>query len=112
MPVQGGYAVMGQGGGAKIAVVARLDLATGALLDAAYISAVLTNGKTNTLRVADLSVNAGGNVLIHTESRFYPRNVDGSPMTNVGDTPAPFDYTVELTPDLDQVVSTSAVGVQ
>ncbi|NEQ97370.1 MAG: hypothetical protein F6K30_11700 [Cyanothece sp. SIO2G6] len=101
----------GQGGGARIAVVGRLDLTTGALLDAAYISAVLTDGRTNSLKVADFSVNASGNVLVQTDSRFYPRNVDGSPMLNVGDTPAPFDYTVELTPDLNQVISTRAVGV-
>lgn len=102
----------GQGGGAKVAIVGRIDLATGELLDAAYISAVLKDNKSNTLSVNDLSLNDQGNLLVRADSRFYPRKVDGSPMVNVGDTPAPFDYTVELTPDLKRVVSTSAVGVQ
>ncbi|NEP45648.1 MAG: hypothetical protein F6K35_43140 [Okeania sp. SIO2H7] len=102
----------GQGGGAKVAIIGRIDPVTGDLLDAAYISAVLKDGKTNTLGVTDLSVTANGNLLVRSDARFYPRNVDGSPMLNVGDTPAPFDYTVELTPDLKQVISTSAIGVQ
>ncbi|NEP76501.1 hypothetical protein, partial [Okeania sp. SIO2G5] len=102
----------GQGGGAKVAVVARINLKTGKLQDAAYISAVLKDGKSNTLRVEKLSLSENGNVLIQTASRFYPRNVDGSPMTKTGKTEAPFDYTVEITPDLKEVLSTTAVGVK
>ena len=102
----------GKGGGAKVAVVARINIKTGNLQDAAYISAVLKDGKTNTLRVEDLSMTEQGNLLIHTASRFYPRNVDGSPMIKTGKTEAPFDYMVEITPDLKEVLSTKAVGVR
>lgn len=102
----------GKGGGAKVAVIARFNPKNGTLLDAAYISAVLKDGKSNTLRIDNVRMNESGNLLVETAARFYPRNVDGTPMTKTGKTPAPFDYTVELTPDLKEVISTNAIGVR
>ena len=101
----------GMGGGTKISVVGRIDPATGDLTDAAYLSAVLANGRTNAFTVTDLSVNGSGNLVVDATSRFHPRNPNGSRMTIVDTSvPQPFDYTIELTPDLDTVVSTSAPG--
>lgn len=100
----------GQGGGAKVSVIGRIDPATGELLDAAYLSAVLENGNSNTLTITGLTVNTSGNLVISADSFFSPRSPDGSPLTQVGTGSSPFAYTIEITPDLKQVVSTSAVG--
>lgn len=100
----------GQGGGAKIAVVAKIDELTGEMTDAAFLSAVLSNDDSNSLVVNDLSVNSSGNLEASANSWFNPRNPNGSAMTKVGSEGSPFDYTVEIVPDLSRVVSTSAVG--
>jgi hypothetical protein len=100
----------GSGGGAKVAVIGRLDPNTGELLDAAYLSAILSNGTSNTLVIEDISVKSNGNLVIQAQSYFAPRNPDGSAMTQTTSGGSPFDYTVEITPDLTQVVATSAVG--
>ncbi len=102
----------GSGGGAKISVVARIDIATGELLDAAHLSALLSSGKSNSLVIEDISTNGDGNLVIQAQSYFAPRNPDGSAMTQIGSGSSPFDYTVEITPDLKRVVSTAASGWQ
>lgn len=101
----------GAGGGAAVSVLGRIDPRTGELLDAAYLSAVLNNGNSNTLRVTDLAVNAGGNLVVSAQSFFSPRRPDGTALTPpnpVGS--SPFAYTIEITPDLKQVVSTASPG--
>ncbi len=100
----------GQGGGGKIAVVGRLDPATGELLDAAHLSAVLTSGNSNSFTVDDILLNSSGNLVIRATIAFAPRNPDGSRMYQVTPGSSPFDYTLEITPDLKQVVSTNAPG--
>lgn len=100
----------GSGGGAKIGVVAKLDETAGEMTDAAFLSSVLSSGNSNSLVITDLSVNNTGNLVVEADSWFSPRNPDGSPMTPVGSGSSPFDYTIEITPDLSKVVSTSAVG--
>ena len=100
----------GQGGGAKVSVIGRIDLATGALVDAAYLSAILSNGNSNSLVVTDIGTNTAGNVVIQAQSYFAPRRPDGTAMTQVTSSGSPFAYTVELTSDLKRVVSTSAAG--
>lgn len=100
----------GQGGGAKISVVARLDEASGEMTDAAFLSALLSNGNSNSLAVKDLFVNDDENLVVRADSWFSPRNPNGSRMTQVGSGGSPHDYTVEITPDLSSVVSTAAVG--
>ncbi|NEQ37427.1 MAG: DUF4347 domain-containing protein [Okeania sp. SIO3I5] len=101
----------GQGGGRKVSVVARIDEVTGEMTDAAFLSAVLNSGNSNTLTVTDLSINSNNNLVVEADAFFGPRNPDGSRMTHV-DTSlgSPFDYTVEITQSLDEVISTAAVG--
>ncbi|MGD1804093.1 DUF4347 domain-containing protein [Dapis sp. BLCC M126] len=101
----------GQGGGAKVSVVARIDELTGEMTDAAFFSAVLNSGNSNTLTVTDLSINSDNNLVVEANAFFGPRNPDGSRMTQV-DTSlgSPFDYTVEITQSLEEVISTAAVG--
>ncbi|MEM9769836.1 MAG: hypothetical protein AAF892_18385, partial [Cyanobacteria bacterium P01_D01_bin.71] len=83
----------------------------GELLDAAYLSAVLSNGNSNTLRIQDINVNTAGQLVVSAQSFFRPRRPDGSALT---ETPAagssPFAYTIEITPDLKRVINTSAPG--
>ncbi|MBT9310813.1 DUF4114 domain-containing protein [Leptothoe kymatousa] len=101
----------GQGGGAKASVISQIDPATGELVAAAYLSAILSSGNSNTLTVQDMGTNADGNLVVQAESFFSPRRPDGTAMTQVEtQLDSPFAYTIELTPDLKRVVSTSAVG--
>lgn len=100
----------GSGGGAKVAVLARLNPATGEMTEAAYLSAILSNGRSNSLAVTGLTVNEAGNIVVSAQSYFAPRRPDGRPMTQTTPGNSPFDYTLEITPDLKTVVRTAAVG--
>lgn len=100
----------GSGGGPQIGVVAKLDETTGAMSDAVFLSSLLSSGDSNSLAITDLSVSDSGNLVVEADSWFSPRNPDGTPMTPVASGSSPFDYTVEIAPDLSRVVSTSAVG--
>ncbi len=99
----------GSGGGAKVAVLARLNPATGEMTDAVYLSA-LNGSKSNSLAVNSLSTSASGNLVINAQSYFAPRRPDGQAMTQNTAGGSPFSYTLEITPDLKTVVSTAAVG--
>jgi len=100
----------GQGGGPKVGVVARINPANGTMDAAAYFSARLSSGNSNSLVVKDMRLNTNNNLVIRADSWFSPRNPDGSAMTQVGSGGSPHDYTIEITPDLRTVVNTSAVG--
>nr|RNJ65806.1 MAG: hypothetical protein EDM05_29155 [Leptolyngbya sp. IPPAS B-1204] len=100
----------GAGGGAKVAVLTRINPATGELTDAVYLSSILSSGKSNSLEVKGLSLNAAGNLVVTADSYFAPRRPDGKAMTQTAPGSSPFDYTLEITPDLTTVISTSAVG--
>ncbi|MEL7143468.1 MAG: DUF4114 domain-containing protein [Cyanobacteria bacterium J06643_4] len=102
----------GSGGGPKIAVIAQLDPTTGALLKAAHLSAILSDGKTNSLSVTGATVKNNGNLVIQAQSFSSPRRPDGTALTkNPGNTAgSPFDYTIEITSDLATVISTNAPG--
>ncbi len=100
----------GPGGGGKVAVLGQIDPATGKLLKAAYLSAVLKSGKTNSLSVSGVTVNGAGNLVVSAKSYSSPRRPDGSAMTKVGSGGSPFNYTAEITPDLTKVIRTAAEG--
>ncbi|MEL6490193.1 MAG: DUF4114 domain-containing protein [Cyanobacteria bacterium J06621_3] len=102
----------GPGGGGRISVIAQLDPATGKLLKAAHISAVLQSGKTNSLTVTDATVNKAGNIVLTAKSGSGPRRPDGSLMTrNPGNPPgSPIISTIEINKDLTKVIRTSAKG--
>ncbi|HEY9736336.1 MAG TPA: hypothetical protein V6D06_08640, partial [Trichocoleus sp.] len=100
----------GQGGGPKVSVLGRIDPATGQMLSAAYLSALLGNGDSNSLTVTGLAVNSSGNLVVSAQSFFAPRRPNGQAMTQLTSGSSPFAYTVEITPDLRRVVSTAAVG--
>ena len=101
----------GPGGGKKIAVIGQLDPATGKLLKAAHLSSVLSSGQTNSLSVNGITTNSAGNLVISASSYTSPRRPDGKALTrNSGTAGSPFNYTLEITPDLSRVVRTSAPG--
>ncbi|WP_348247145.1 calcium-binding protein [Leptolyngbya sp. GB1-A1] len=100
----------GKGGGPKAAVIARLNLASGEMTEAAYLSAVLSDGKTNSLEITAISQNSAGNLVIRANSWFAPRRPDGKAMTQIVSGSSPFNYTVEMAPDLRSVINTAAIG--
>jgi hypothetical protein len=100
----------GTGGGAKVAVVAKLDPATGNLQSAVYLSAINTSGKSNSFAVKGM-VMSGSNLWVNGVSYFAPRKLDGKPMQQVDKTKtSPFSYNITLTPDLKSGVKVSASG--
>lgn len=100
----------GSGGGAKVSVLGRIDPTNGELLDAAYLSAILSSGNSNTLTVEDIDLNSNGNLVVSAQSFFSPRRPDGSALTQTTPGSSPFAYTVEISPDLKRVIATSAPG--
>ncbi|NJR64568.1 MAG: calcium-binding protein [Leptolyngbyaceae cyanobacterium CRU_2_3] len=102
----------GAGGGPKVSVLARLNLSTGDMTEAVYLSAVLSSGKSNSLAIAHLSTNRAGNLVINAQSYYAPRRPDGQAMTQMTPGSSPFNYTLEITPDLKTVVNTAAIGWQ
>jgi RTX calcium-binding nonapeptide repeat (4 copies) len=99
----------GAGGGAKVSILARIDPATGDVLDATFISAILSSGNSNTLSVTGLDLN-GDNVIVSASSFFSPRRTDTTAMQQTVSGGSPFDYTIEFTPDLSTAVRAEAPG--
>ncbi|MCL2925991.1 MAG: cadherin-like domain-containing protein, partial [Trichodesmium sp. MAG_R04] len=103
----------GQGGGAKVSVIARIDIDDlthpGEMTDAAYLTARLSSGKSNTLKVTDISLNSDENLIVKADSYFSPRNPDGSQITIPDGFSSPFDYTLVITPDLNEVLDTKVI---
>ncbi|MDJ1183917.1 PEP-CTERM sorting domain-containing protein [Roseofilum casamattae] len=108
----------GSGGGASVSVVGKLDPLTGDLVSAAYLSALLMNGNSNTLSVTDAEMlefsdaHEGAELVVFASTFFGPRRPDGSLMErNPGsDLTSPFDYRVIFSNDLRTVLSTEAIG--
>lgn len=99
----------GPGGGAKVSILARIDPATGDVLDATFISAILSSGNSNTLSVTNLGLD-GDNVVVSASSFFSPRRTDTTAMQQTVSGGSPFDYTIEFTPDLSTAVRAEAPG--
>jgi hypothetical protein len=100
----------GKGGGAKIAVLAKLNPANGVMTSAVYLSAVLSNGNSNSFAIAGLETATNGNIVVKAKSYFAPRRPDGTAMTQTTTGSSPFNYTLEISPDLKTVVRTAAIG--
>ena len=103
----------GQGGGAKVSVLARIDIDDltnpGEMTDAAYLTALLSNGKSNTLKVTDISLKPDDNLIVKADSYFSPRNPDGSRIQIPAGFSSPFDYTLVITPHLNEVLETEVI---
>jgi hypothetical protein len=99
----------GQGGGAAIVVLVRIDLTTGDPQLATYVSAVLPNGNSNSCNITGLALN-GENVVVVAETRFSPRGIDRKALKydDVKKAAGPFRYELELTPDLSKAIRATA----
>lgn len=98
----------GNGGGAKVAVIARINPANGNVYYATFLSAKKpSDGKTNSLNVTNLSWN-GSNLTVQANSWYSPRRPDRNSMNCSGS--SPFKYTAVFAGDLTKVNSASAIN--
>ncbi len=98
----------GSGGGAKVAVIARIDPANGNVNYATFLTAKKTSdGNSNSLTVKSLSWN-GTKLTVQSDSWWSPRRPDKNAMNCSGS--SPFPYTTVFTSDLKTVSSASATG--
>src|SRR5262249_10899484 len=72
-----------------------------------FLSALSSNGNSNTLKVGDLTL-TNGYLVVKASTAFSPRNPDKSAMSCFS--ASPFAYTVRFRLDLTEVVTASAVG--
>lgn len=103
----------GQGGGAAIVVLVRINPETGEPQLATYISAVLATGNSNSCNIIGLALN-GENVVVKAETRFSPRGIDRKALKydDVKKPASPFYYELELTSDLSKAVRATAPKFQ
>lgn len=96
----------GAGGGAKIAVLARVDAASGTPSKATFLRASKSDGKANSLAVTGLSLK-DGRIVVEADSWFSPVKTDKTPYDCTGGT-SPFRWVVELDTDLAKAHAASA----
>lgn len=96
----------GAGGGPAVTVLAQITPSNGNVQRATFISALQSNGASNSLRLTELNLDAT-NVNIRAQSSFSPRRPDRSAFT-CGSSVAGFDYTATFTPDLSTVTQAAA----
>ena len=101
----------GAGGGPKIAVISQLDPATGDPLHGTFLSAVLSNGKTNSLVARDIC-RVGDEIRVLADSWYAPRHLDGRRIESCEGS-SPLDYAIAFSLDLTtaRAVSSVACGV-
>ncbi|MCC5639293.1 hypothetical protein LC593_26400 [Nostoc sp. CHAB 5844] len=98
----------GSGGGAKVAVIARINPSNGDVSYATFVAAKKpSDGKTNSLLVTNLSWN-GTTLKVLADSWWSPLRADRNSMTCAGS--SPYKYTAVFTSDLTKVNSASAVN--
>lgn len=98
----------GGGGGPQVAIIARLDPASGAVSQATFLTARLpSSGKTNSLVVTGLAVE-GDSLRVEADSYYSPRNPDKSAMTCSG--ASPFAATFRLSRELSTALTASAAN--
>ncbi|NJN56331.1 MAG: hypothetical protein HC879_01960 [Leptolyngbyaceae cyanobacterium SL_5_9] len=95
----------GSGGGAKIAVLARVNPTTGSVSSASFLTAVASSGRTNSLHVRALSW-TGTQLVVTADAWFSPRRANTQRMTCSGS--SPFSYQLRFAPNLSTVGSASA----
>lgn len=99
----------GAGGGAKISILARINPSNGTVAYASFLSALKSDGTSNSLTVRGLTW-TGSTLVVNSSSYFSPRRRDRSRMTCTGS--SPFNYTVEFSANLSSVSQAVATGCQ
>ncbi|GAB4516064.1 MAG: hypothetical protein OHK0046_20640 [Anaerolineae bacterium] len=104
----GWLASYGNGGGAKVAIVLRINPADGEPLSGSYLYSKLSNGKTNSFAVTNLTITSSNTLFINGDAWFSPLNTDRSAMTCSGS--SPFKYRLEMSLDLSTALGAAADG--
>jgi len=100
----------GTGEGKDVAVVAKINPDTGDIYSATFLSSRQDSGETSSLTVTGLAMN-GDNLVVSAEAWYAPRRINGQPMDLYPNAEnAPYDYTIEFTPDLQTAVRAEAPG--
>ncbi|MFH0834038.1 MAG: S-layer homology domain-containing protein [Patescibacteria group bacterium] len=98
----------GEGSGRQIAVIAKIDPSDGDITAATFLSARDTDGTTNSLAMTGMAM-PGNNLIVSADAWTAPRRTNGQPMDRkLSAANAPYNYTIEFTPDLQTAVSASA----
>ncbi|MBW4487437.1 MAG: hypothetical protein KME12_06570 [Trichocoleus desertorum ATA4-8-CV12] len=95
----------GQGGGSKIAVLARINPSTGTIANATFLSAQLTSGASNSVAVTGLSW-TGSSLVVKVNSWFSPRRTNKTRMTCSGS--SPFVQTITFAANLGSALKSTA----
>jgi hypothetical protein len=110
LAVNGWLSSYGPGGGARVAVLVRINLISGDPITATYLSARRgSDGNTNSLTVTGLEITTTGEVVVRAETNAFPRSTN--PNVSI-DCPAydglVEDYTLVLSADLSTAISATA----
>ncbi|MBB3696589.1 hypothetical protein KMW28_23850 [Flammeovirga yaeyamensis] len=100
----------GQGGGKKIAIIAKINVNSGDVEYATYLHGELSNGNSNSISVTSLDFDAENNIIVGANAWFSPRRIDRVKMECSGD--SPFDYSITFTENLSTALSATASGCQ
>jgi hypothetical protein len=95
----------GRGGGAKVAILARVNPTNGNVNFATFLSSILSSGRTNSLAVTALSFTSD-RLVVSSSAFFAPRRADRQRMNCTGS--SPFNYRVEFNSNLQSIVRATA----
>ena len=98
----------GQGGGAKAAVLLKINPDHGEPQFGTFLMGKKSDGQTNSLEIKNLSILNSGHVLIAADAWFSPLQTNQTTFTCEGN--SPFDYSLEMRKDLSSAEHASAVG--
>lgn len=93
----------GQGGGAKVAVIAAMNPETGDITHGTYLYARLNNGNTNSLEVKEMSWQ-NETLTLRANSWFRPLDVNRNTIDVSEFGGSPFDYTIVFNKELDEAL--------
>ena len=99
----------GQGGGRRVAILARINPATGTIANATYLSGQLSNGDSNSITATGLSW-TGSSLVVKANAWYSPRRTNKTRMSCSGT--APFSYTIQFAANLGSALKASAVNCQ
>jgi len=94
--------------GAPVSVIAILDSENGDLMDATYLPTRRRFGSTSWSSVEDIQFDSENNLIVKLTAGYLPLRTDKTRMECNGVSPR--EWTVVLTPDLTEALSTMAVG--
>jgi hypothetical protein len=96
----------GSGGGAKVAIISRVNTKNGNPMFGTFVTAI-NSGKSNSIEITKLSLNSKTkHISIEANCWWLPRKVDRTPMNCTGS--SPFQYRVSFTTNLSIATSASA----